>query len=73
MPETVLPAPQADLASLIPSQRSSAPELVEVPAAAEHMPDPAPERLAFLWTMLGAAAGSAIVAVAFLVLLALLP
>lgn len=69
MPDIASAAPPVDLAALIPTQRDA-----EVgPLASAEPVAPAPERLAFLWTLLGALAGSAIVAVAFLVLITLLP
>lgn len=69
MPDIAPAAPPVDLAALIPTQRvaEGEPVLPAEPVA------PAPEQLAFLWSLLGALAGSAIVAVAFLVLITLLP
>lgn len=64
-------APTVDVAALIPTQRVAEPEIVPAPAASEQVV--VPERLAFLWTFVGAVAGSALVAVAFLALLTLLP
>lgn len=70
MSDTARSAQPVDLAALIPAQRAPEPgPVVAVPGATS----PGPDRLAFLWTMLGALAGAAIVAVAFLVLLTLLP
>lgn len=71
MSDTTRSRPDVDLAALIPAQRTAEPAaaVAEVPAPG----GPAPERLAFLWTLLGALSGAAIVAVAFLVLLTLLP
>ncbi len=69
MSDTARSAQPVDLAALIPAQRAPEPgPVMAVPDATT-----APEQLAFLWTMLGALAGAAIVAVAFLVLLTLLP
>lgn len=67
MPDDTRPAPALDLAALIPVQRVAepGPELVA--------PTSSPERLALLWILLGAVAGSAVVAVAFLALLTFLP
>lgn len=87
MPDNALPAPpidvvdqvdeadqaaQVDLAALIPRQRVAEPEPEPEPPAAQQRAA-SPERLAFLWTLLGALAGSAVVAVGFLGLLTLLP
>ncbi|TCK21564.1 hypothetical protein EV378_5552 [Pseudonocardia endophytica] len=75
MPDNVLPAPAVDLAALIPTQRVAEAEIAEpeIAPAPQNVETSGPERLALLWTLLGAVAGSAIVAVAFLVILTLLP
>lgn len=74
MPDNALPAPTVDLAALIPTQRVAEPEPESVsPARAAVSPERSPERLAFLWTLVGAVTGAAVVAGAFLVLLTLLP
>lgn len=73
MPDNALPAPPAvapvDLAALIPTQRVAGPGS----GAEASVRAASPERLAFLWTLLGAVAGSVLVGVAFLALLTLLP
>lgn len=84
MPETTEAAPS--LPDLIPaprkpeepgasSPRADAPEVVHASAAGitDDHDRPAGERLAFLWTALGALVGSAVVAGLFLAFLALLP
>lgn len=72
MPPNALPAPAVDLAALIPTQRVAEPDVTE-PEPAPGLITASPERLAFLWTLIGAVAGSVIVAVALLVLFTLLP
>ena len=73
MPPNALPAPAVDLAALIPTQRLAEPEPEAPVQITPAQVAASPRRLAFLWTLLGAIAGSVIVAVVLLVLLTLLP